>query len=85
VAVYGSYLTDTPKINDIDVYVELIWKEDHPWGDGGGAGGGGQGTLLYSPNMLHPSNLSFVCFIAYFVVVFVSDFLFAKCAQLWPL
>jgi hypothetical protein len=30
VAVFGSCLTDAPKINDIDVYVELIWKEDHP-------------------------------------------------------
>jgi predicted nucleotidyltransferase len=30
VLVFGSYLTDALRINDIDVAVELIWKENHP-------------------------------------------------------
>ena len=30
VLVFGSYLTDALRINDIDVAVELTWKEDHP-------------------------------------------------------
>lgn len=30
VCVFGSYLTDASRINDIDVAVELTWKEDHP-------------------------------------------------------
>jgi len=30
VVVFGSYLTEAPKVNDIDVAVELAWKEDHP-------------------------------------------------------
>ncbi len=31
VVVFGSYLGDSPKLNDIDIAVELEWKEDHPW------------------------------------------------------
>ena len=30
VLVFGSYLTDAIRINDIDVAVELTWKENHP-------------------------------------------------------
>ncbi len=30
VVVFGSYLGDSPKLNDIDIAVELDWKEDHP-------------------------------------------------------
>ena len=30
VLVFGSYLTDAIHINDIDVAVELTWKENHP-------------------------------------------------------
>ena len=30
VLVFGSYLTEAFRINDIDVAVELPWKEDHP-------------------------------------------------------
>jgi predicted nucleotidyltransferase len=30
VLVFGSYLTDALRINDIDVAVELTWKENHP-------------------------------------------------------
>jgi predicted nucleotidyltransferase len=30
VLVFGSYLTDASRINDIDVAVELAWKENHP-------------------------------------------------------
>ncbi len=30
VLVFGSYLTDAPRINDIDVAVEFTWKENHP-------------------------------------------------------
>ncbi len=30
VLVFGSYLTDALRINDIDVAVELTWKESHP-------------------------------------------------------
>jgi predicted nucleotidyltransferase len=30
VLVFGSYLTDAVRINDIDVAVELTWKENHP-------------------------------------------------------
>ena len=30
VVVFGSYLGDAPKLNDIDIAVELDWKEDHP-------------------------------------------------------
>ena len=30
VVVFGSYLTDAPRINDIDLAVEFAWKEDHP-------------------------------------------------------
>ena len=30
VLVFGSYLTDASRINDIDVAVELTWKENHP-------------------------------------------------------
>ena len=30
VLVFGSYLTDAIRINDIDVAVELTWKEKHP-------------------------------------------------------
>lgn len=29
VIVFGSYLTNKPKINDIDIAVELAWKEEH--------------------------------------------------------
>ena len=30
ILVFGSYLTDALRINDIDVAVELTWKENHP-------------------------------------------------------
>jgi len=30
VLVFGSYLSDASRINDIDLAVELVWKEDHP-------------------------------------------------------
>lgn len=30
VVVFGSYLTDAPRINDIDIAVELARKENHP-------------------------------------------------------
>ena len=30
VLVFGSYLTDALRINDIDVAVEFTWKENHP-------------------------------------------------------
>lgn len=30
VIVFGSYLTEDSRINDIDVAVELAWKENHP-------------------------------------------------------
>jgi len=30
VLVFGSYLTDALRINDIDVAVDLTWKENHP-------------------------------------------------------
>ena len=30
VLIFGSYLTQSPKINDIDIAVELAWKENHP-------------------------------------------------------
>jgi predicted nucleotidyltransferase len=30
VLVFGSYLTDALRINDIDIAVELTWKETHP-------------------------------------------------------
>jgi predicted nucleotidyltransferase len=30
VLVFGSYLTEVSRINDIDVAVELAWKENHP-------------------------------------------------------
>jgi predicted nucleotidyltransferase len=30
VVVFGSYLTDAPHISDIDLVVELAWKEKHP-------------------------------------------------------
>ena len=30
VLVFGSYLTDALRINDIDIAVELTWKENHP-------------------------------------------------------
>lgn len=30
VVVFGSYLTITSRVNDIDIAVELAWKEDHP-------------------------------------------------------
>jgi predicted nucleotidyltransferase len=29
VVLFGSYLTNTPRVNDVDVAVELTWKEDH--------------------------------------------------------
>ncbi len=31
VVVFGSYLGDSTKLNDIDIAVELDWKDDHPW------------------------------------------------------
>lgn len=30
VVVFGSYLADAQKVNDIDVAVKLSWKEEHP-------------------------------------------------------
>ena len=30
VIVFGSYLSDAAKVNDIDIAVKLAWKEDHP-------------------------------------------------------
>ncbi len=30
VVVFGSYLGDSPTLNDIDIAIELIWKENHP-------------------------------------------------------
>ena len=30
VLIFGSYLTQSPRINDIDIAVELAWKENHP-------------------------------------------------------
>ena len=30
VLIFGSYLNQAPKINDIDIAVELVWKENHP-------------------------------------------------------
>jgi predicted nucleotidyltransferase len=29
VVLFGSYLTNTPRLNDVDIAVELTWKEDH--------------------------------------------------------
>ena len=31
VVVFGSYLGDSPRLNDIDIAVELDWKQDHSW------------------------------------------------------
>lgn len=30
VIVFGSFLSDSQKLNDVDVAVELVWKGDHP-------------------------------------------------------
>jgi hypothetical protein len=30
VEIFGSYLSEVERLNDVDVAVEIIWKEDHP-------------------------------------------------------